>query len=332
MRERKNRICARSRGRIFERSHHRQHHEAEHHLARLRLVLGHQRRGRMGRRVPVSSNGVPNHRDRVLVLPRAIARVLVQLLRQRPGIVLLPRPHAHIHRTAGHHALPFGMVLPHRGHLSGRMGAAARRRRRRAPGPGVGRFLHAVATPVRQPGFRHRQPRPHQGHPIRGGAVLLAVPYSASGDGVSHPARVPAAIRVDHCAEKPRDRPRSSHVPGRAARPSARVPAPGERLLAKRAMRGRAGVLHGHHALPGHRRAGGGIARERAVDGRIVDRGYIAAGVVAVQEPQRERGGRLPSSSRSSSPRFCCCRFCPRSTRAGWPAACTPCTAWLSCS
>ena len=248
MRERKNRICARSRGRIFERSHHRQHHEAEHHLARLRLVLGHQRRGRMGRRVPVSSDGVPNHRDRVLVLPRAIARVLVQLLRQRPGIVLLPRPHAHIHRAAGHHALPSGMVLPHRGHLSGRMGAAARRRRRRAPGPGVGRFLHAV----------------------------------------------PAAIRVDHCAEKPRDRPRSSHVPGRAARPSARVPAPGERLLAKRAMRGRAGVLHGHHALPGHRRAGGGIARERAVDGRIVDRGYIAAGAVAVQEPQRERGGRLP--------------------------------------
>ena len=53
-------------------------------------------------------------------------------------------------------------------------------------------------------------------------------------------------------------------------------------------------VLHGHHALPGHRRAGGGITRERAVDGRIVDRGYIAAGAVAVQEPQRERGGRLP--------------------------------------
>ena len=249
------------------------------------------------------------------------------------GSYFFPGPTRTFIVRLAHHALPFGMVLPHRGHLSGRMGAAARRQRRRAPGPGVGRFLHAVATPVRQPGFRHRQPRPHQGYPIRGGAVLLAVPYSASGDGVSHPARVPAAIRVDHCAEKPRDRPRSSHVPGRAARPSARVPAPGERLLAKRAMRGRAGVLHGHHALPGHRRAGGGITRERAVDGRIVDRGYIAAGAVAVQEPQRERGGRLPRLlPGSSSPRFCCCRFCPRSTRAGWPAACTPCTAWLSCS
>ena len=292
MRERKNRICARSRGRIFERSHHRQHHEAEHHLARLRLVLGHQRRGRMGRRVPVSSDGVPNHRDRVLVLPRAIARVLVQLLRQRPGIVLLPRPHAHIHRTAGHHALPFGWCC---------LIAAI--------------YLDAWALPLVVSGgallglgsagfymlwqrlFASQDSDTGNRDLIKGTLYAAVLYFSLY--------LIPQAVTafliplvflplfgltiVLKSREIDLDQAMFQDVPRDH-------PLVYQRLVndywAKRAMRGRAGVLHGHHALPGHRRAGGGITRERAVDGRIVDRGYIAAGAVAAQEPQRERGGR----------------------------------------
>ena len=171
------------------------------------------------------------------------------------------------------------------------------------------------------------------------GTAYAAVMYfalyliTAGGDGLPHTACVPAAVRPGHCFEKPRDRPRPAHVRGRAARPPARVPHRGARLLAQRVLRGSARVLHGHHALVGHRRTAGGSARERAVHGRLARGGGHGAGAVAVQEPAHERGGRLPRGvpvrhhvvSAAAVPHGGVCR-------SGSRPSCTPCTAWPSCS
>ena len=280
-------------GEPFAASSHHPHIETERHVARLCAVSGHQRRRRMGRRVPVPALGVPDTRDRVLVLSGAVARVLGELLRQRLRRVLPARAHTALHGHAGRRAILLGLVLPHCRHLPGRMGLAARGGRRWPARARLGGVLHAMAAPVRQLRRRPRQPRPHRGHGLCGHHVLRAVPHTAGGHSLPHPTRVPSAVRPGHRFEKPRDRPRPAHVRGRAARPSARVPHRGARLLAQRVLRGGARILHGHHALLGHRGAAGGSAGERAVHGRLARGGGDGAGAVAVQEPAHERGGRL---------------------------------------
>ena len=98
---------ARGLGEDFERSHHRQHQGSRTSPRSATACSYINAAGRMGAACVPFFRWSSKPPRSCSVLPRAIARVLVQLLRQCPGIVLLPGPHAHIHRTAGHHALPF---------------------------------------------------------------------------------------------------------------------------------------------------------------------------------------------------------------------------------